>query len=470
MSEQNQPSTAEKIKNILWIAVIVGLLAAAGYLYLQQNKKGDATKPIFTERTPEQVAKAKQAELDNELQTILQPLSQQQADEKTYRDVLAKLQQLADKDPKQISPKLFVLEIAKTLQDKAVADATAEQLLKAHPDEPAAYMAVGDMRMVLYEGKGAVESFQTALEVARKPGHAPQQERAVLLRTMQAAMRLNQPPLADQMAAELVKKFPDDPGSHVTDGDLKMEIHKGEGAVASYQKALDITRKPGQEPQQEQLVLLRLIQAGVMLKQAPVADQAAADLLAKFPKEPDTHITAGRLRMDLHNGEGAAEAFLKAIDLIKEQKAEVPWILRGMLAEAYLKQNKTAEADAELRAAADSNLFEVVTGVARSSVDLSLRLGQVLLASEKKEETEPAYVLLKHVATIKTADAEAQYWAAVAASRWWESNQEAQQFLDQAIKIKADDPRYAELQAKLKQLPTTRATSQPTTATAPAAK
>jgi len=216
-----------------------------------------------------------------------------------------------------------------------------------------------------------------------------------------------------------------------------------------------------------------LVQVALMLKENAVADRTARNMVRRFPDAPAAHLLVGLVEMAAQRWPDAAAELTKAIELNKAHGGEPQWNLHGLLAETYLKQNKIPEADAQLREAANINLPATAAQIARSSLDLSERLGLVLLVGGKPDEAIPAYRLLSGVATHRKEDANAQYCAAAAALHAGRAD-EARTFLAAAEKLKPGDPRFAKLGAEIARAPSTRraasgpATQPTTTATAPA--
>ena len=206
-----------------------------------------------------------------------------------------------------------------------------------------------------------------------------------------------------------------------------------------------------------------LVQAALLLNENALADRVARDLTKQHPNAPEAHTLLAQVAMNTQQLPEAEAEIRKAIELNKQRQAPPSWYLHALLAEALLKQGKVAETDAELRQVSDINLPQAAPVIARTSVDLSERLGIVLLQGGKPQELEPAYLFLTGVAKQKTNDADAQYYAAVAALRRGRPD-EAGTLLAAAEKLKPGDPRFAPLRAEIARAPTTtRASSAPAT-------
>jgi tetratricopeptide (TPR) repeat protein len=207
-----------------------------------------------------------------------------------------------------------------------------------------------------------------------------------------------------------------------------------------------------------------LVRGALLLKDIALAERQARELAREFPDAVEAHRLLGLVALEAHRFPDAEQEIKKAIELSQKAQGagagagagagEPQWDLHALLAEVYLEEGKTREADAELRRAADINLPQTAIQIARSSLALSERLGIVLLTSGKVQELEPAYRLLVGVAQHKKDDAEAQYLAAVAALRV--SNlDEARTFLAAAEKLKPGDPRFEKLREAIARVPAT---------------
>ncbi|MBN1489622.1 MAG: tetratricopeptide repeat protein [Phycisphaerae bacterium] len=205
-----------------------------------------------------------------------------------------------------------------------------------------------------------------------------------------------------------------------------------------------------------------LVTAAMANDEPDLAEQAAREIVGMHPDLPDGHVTLGRVLQAARGGAGAVEAFEKAIELFRQQEQPVHWSIYGMLAEAYLVRGDVDAADANLRRAADTNLTDATAFIAQRSLDLSERLGRVLVVSNNEHELQAAFVLLRGVAQNKPDDAEAQSFAARAALKR-KNIDAARVFVAKAEQLQPDDPQVAALKAEIEAAPTTQAATAPAT-------
>ncbi len=241
------------------------------------------------------------------------------------------------------------------------------------------------------------------------------------------ALGLRENTLAEKTASDLVTERPSDWQAHAAMAAVLVVEGRDADAAGELLKAIDLNRQAGGEPQAE----LHGKLAGVYLKQGKAAE--------------------------------AEQELSVVLDLAKKAGSQGSWGVHAMFAEAALKQGKMQQADEHLLAAARLNLPATAIQLARSSLDLSSRLGQLLVDSRQREEVEVAYRLLTGAAQFKKSDADAQFLAAKAAARANHAD-EASRFLAAASQLKPDDPRIAELKGLIAQIPTT---TRATTASAP---
>lgn len=197
-----------------------------------------------------------------------------------------------------------------------------------------------------------------------------------------------------------------------------------------------------------------LVRAALLSNETATADRAARELVKEYPEAVESHTLLGLVSLAMRQLPTAEEEIKKAIELNKQHEGKPQWNLHGLLAETYMREGRLQEADAELRRAADIDLPQAVVQIAQSSIDLSERLGVLLLQSGKPQELEAAYVLLTGVARHAPDDPEAQYHAAASAFRKGRLD-EARTFLATAERLKPGDPRFAQLQAEIARGPTT---------------
>lgn len=209
-----------------------------------------------------------------------------------------------------------------------------------------------------------------------------------------------------------------------------------------------IAESPGFLPARRALAGL-----AVTLGDQQTAKEAAESFVNDYPDHPAARMTLGLVRQSSGDYAAAEKEFRESIRLLQQRGAENQrWEPHGLLAELYLRQGRTDLADAELKEAIQINVAATAIQIARSSLELSQRLGMLLVTSERPEESAAAWRLLTGVARHRQDDAEAQYWAAFAAARRGDA-ESAREFLRRSEQLRPADPRYADLRKQIERLP-----------------
>ncbi len=208
-----------------------------------------------------------------------------------------------------------------------------------------------------------------------------------------------------------------------------------------------------------------LVRFAATLGENELARRTADDMAKDYPDIPMSHVMVALVAERAGDRATAETALKKAID-IGVKAGEESWEAHALLAEVYLKQDRLAEADAELHRAVAVNAPEAAMGIAQTSLELAHRLGIVLSASNQPLHKELAFRLLDGVSRHKKDDADVRYRAAEAAADRGHA-EDARRLLAEATKLKPDDPRAGGLTRRIATMPASRPATMP--ATRPAA-
>jgi tetratricopeptide (TPR) repeat protein len=200
------------------------------------------------------------------------------------------------RDPWALASRIDFLRFARRFDD---AEQAAGEAVDRRPDDPGIHVIIGQLYGGLDRHQDALDSFDRALAIDPRDPWAL----ASRIDFLRSARRFDD---AEQAAGEAVDRRPDDPGIHVTIGQLYGDLDRHQDALDSFDRALAIDpRDPG--ALRERIISLTL------LRRFDDAEQAASEAVDRRPDDPGIHVTIGQLYGDLDRHQDALDSFDRAL-------------------------------------------------------------------------------------------------------------------------------------------------------------
>jgi predicted Zn-dependent protease len=164
---QGRPTT-ERIKNLLWFAVIAILVGGAVALWI--HKRSGPARTIFrgTDVAAEQ---QRIARLQAELREIA--VLAQQPDQESQDEMFTRLENLCRRAPDFYLARQVLVRLAVSKGRLALAEKTARGLMSENPDEPGAHALLGTVLVAANKPDEAIAEVKKAFGLADEVGAAP---------------------------------------------------------------------------------------------------------------------------------------------------------------------------------------------------------------------------------------------------------------------------------------------------------